>query len=185
MKRYISPPMTGGQGRGFTPVSSTLDPYDQGYQSGPHGTTTTILGGKAFADPGRHPAVSATEVGQPYAYAYGPGGEVIPMRDPGNNRSDFGDTSEDRVPLNHEYGDFSRGFSDALSRIEEEESRPTSAVVNNNAMGAYGNGYGPAVDEPASPSATSSYSPRGGGQGGPLWQQNRRQSRNMMWMQQP
>lgn len=184
-KRYISPPMTGGQGRGFTPIASSLDPYEQGYQSGPHGTTTTILGGKAFTDPGRHPAVSSTEVGQPYAYAYGPGGEVIPMRDPGGHRSDFGDTSDDRVPLNHEYGDFSRGFSDALSRIEEEESRPDSAVVNNNAMGTYGSGagYNTGAEEPASPPATGSYSPRGG-QGGPLWQQNRRQSRNMMWMQQ-
>ncbi|KAH6685946.1 hypothetical protein F5X68DRAFT_209572 [Plectosphaerella plurivora] len=184
-KRYISPPMTNGQGRGFTPIASNLDPYDQGYQPGPHGTTTTILGGKAFADPGRHPAVSSTEVGQPYAYAYGPGGEVIPMQEPGR-RSDFGDTSDDRVPLNHEYGDFSRGFSDALSRIEEEESRPASAVVNNHGMGTYGTGagYGAGVGEPASPPATGSYSPRGGGQGGPLWQQNRRQSRNMMWMQQ-
>lgn len=175
--------MASGGGRGFTPIASDIDSYERAYHPA-HGNTTTILGGKSLAEPGRHPAVSATEVGQPYAYAYGPGGEVIPMREPANSRSDPADTSDDRIPLNHEYGDFSRGFSDALSRIEEEDSRPTSAVVNNSGMGAYGNGYGYGANEPASPTAAGSYSPRGGGQGGPLWQQNRRQSRNMMWMQQ-
>jgi hypothetical protein len=79
-------------------------------------------------------------------------------------RPDNGEAGyDDRVPLTREIDDFSRGFQDALGRIgEEDEYDP------HNSTGTANNGLGDA-------SRQSSGSK-------PLWQQNRRQSRNLMWM---
>lgn len=156
--------------KNFIPVASNQEMYEQAYVPGPHGTTTTVLGGKGFADPGRHPVLATSEIGQPFGFQ--PPGEATVAQRPDADGND-----DDRVPLTREYDDFSRGFNDALSRIEEEESRPATAV-NSSSMSGYGNGYGAGADD----RDLGAWTPRGGE--GPLWQQNRRQSRNMMWMQQ-
>lgn len=64
----------------------------------------------------------------------------------------------DRVPLTREIDDFSQGFNSALQGIQDDDS----TQPNSNNMGAYPG-------------------PRRSG-GGILWQQNRRQARNLMWM---
>ena len=64
----------------------------------------------------------------------------------------------DQVPLTREIDEFSQGFNTALGDIRED-------------------------DEPASNAESmSTYPARRGDGGRPLWQQNRRQSRNLMWM---
>ncbi|KAM0324921.1 hypothetical protein ACHAQA_007887 [Verticillium albo-atrum] len=180
--RYISP-MTGGAG--FAPIGSGQDSYEQAYMPGHNGNTTTILSNKGMSNPGRHPVHSESELDQPFGY--GPSGEVIPMR--ATNTRDVqgggggggmaGPTpNDDQVPLTQEYDDFSRGFNDALTRIDEEDSRPATAV-NNNGMSGNGNSFATSEDE--ADQGARRYV-RGNG-GGPLWQQNRQQSsRNMMWM---
>lgn len=69
----------------------------------------------------------------------------------------------ERAPLAGEYEDFQRGFGEALGEIREEDE---GAAVG----GAAG--------------ATGSRGSRGSVAAveTPLWQQDRRQSRNMMWM---
>jgi hypothetical protein len=64
----------------------------------------------------------------------------------------------DRVPLTREIDDFRTGYNSALENIREEDERLGNDTVirSSNASGA--------TEER------------------PLWQQNRRQSRNMMWM---
>ncbi|KAM0275710.1 hypothetical protein ACHAQH_007470 [Verticillium albo-atrum] len=175
--RYISP-MAGASG--FAPIGSGRNTYEQAYLPDHHGNTTTILSNKGMSDPGRHPMHSTTELDQPFGY--GPSGEVIPLRATNNAQGGgiAGPTSnEDQVPLTQEYDDFSRGFNEALTRIDEEDSRPATAV-NNNGMSGNGNAFTASEDE-AEPAEARRYV-RGNG-GGPLWQQNRQQSsRNMMWM---
>lgn len=87
-----------------------------------------------------------------YAYGHDRGGAALGARD--------GTTESDRVPLTRELDDFSHGFNTALEGIEEEgnelEDRPQAAE-----------------EYPG---------PRRGGGSGILWQQNRRRSRNLMWM---
>ncbi|POR35603.1 Uncharacterized protein TPAR_04201 [Tolypocladium paradoxum] len=68
------------------------------------------------------------------------------------------DVDPDRVPLTREIDDFSQGFNSALQGIQEDDS----TQPNSNSMGAYPG-------------------PRRSG-GGILWQQNRRQARNPIWM---
>lgn len=65
----------------------------------------------------------------------------------------------DREPLTGELDDFSRGFNTALDEVDADDS----TQANSHGMGAYGR-------------------PRGRGEGSALWQQNRRRSRNLMWM---
>ncbi|KAL1872034.1 hypothetical protein VTK73DRAFT_1702 [Phialemonium thermophilum] len=77
----------------------------------------------------------------------------------------------DTVPLTREIDDFSRGFHDALERIGEEDETTNSS----GAEGSGGNGRGVNTGTIGLPG------PRGRGLR-PLWQQNRRQSRNLMWM---
>ncbi|KND93202.1 hypothetical protein TOPH_02452, partial [Tolypocladium ophioglossoides CBS 100239] len=68
------------------------------------------------------------------------------------------DVDPDRVPLTREIDDFSQGFNSALQGIQDDDS----TQPNSDNMGAY---PGPRR-----------------GSGGILWQQNRRQARNLMWM---
>jgi hypothetical protein len=131
------------------------------YMSENHGTTTSIRGGKGISTP----------LGSFYpqsGYNYGPGGGVVAA---GANTQ----LEHDQVPLTHEIEDFSRGFNDALTRIDEEpDSRPGTGV-NTGGMSGHGNGYGAgadSLDRDGQPSNSEQ----------PLWQQNRRQSRNLMWM---
>lgn len=55
-----------------------------------------------------------------------------PGRD--DNHGVFGmpGTADDQVPLNYEYRNYTRGFGDGLSRIDEESSRPSTAAPGSN-----------------------------------------------------
>jgi hypothetical protein len=76
------------------------------------------------------------------------------------------------VPLTREIDDFSRGFHDALGRIGEEDESGSSFYGSRTNVNE-GNGVsGGGSDGPEGP--------YGGVR--PLWQQQRRQSRNLMWM---
>ncbi|KAK3687708.1 hypothetical protein B0T22DRAFT_457854 [Podospora appendiculata] len=87
---------------------------------------------------------------------------------------DRGGLDADQVPLTREIDDFSHGFQAALGRIgeEDEEYRHNGAgtgggdLAVNESNGVNGGGDGPGYNGPMRP----------------LWQQNRRQSRNLMWM---
>lgn len=65
----------------------------------------------------------------------------------------------------NELDDFSHGYTAAVGHIQNEEDRQPLTVTN--------------PDENTSGSESGSPSRQGGR---PLWQQNRRQSRNLMWM---
>lgn len=96
----------------------------------------------------------------------------------------------DQVPLTREIDDFSQGFSAALGRIGEEDEEedlgdPSRGMVMRGGLGDYSNnGYNnpPTAIEEAHLSAAASSMYSRGSSARPLWQQNRRQSRNQMWM---
>lgn len=91
-----------------------------------------------------------------YPYGYGPGSTAGGVMAVGGGD---GHMDGDQVPLTREIDDFSRGFNTAIDDIQEDNA-PHSNGYN---MGTYPG-------------------PRGGDGGRPLWQQNRRRSRNLMWM---
>ncbi len=90
----------------------------------------------------------------------------------------------DEVPLTREVDDFSRGFNDALGRIGEDTTndfadyRNATAAANgamaNTGVSNTGNSLATPPDQAAGASS--------GDPARPLWQQDRRQSRNLMWM---
>ncbi|KAK4226605.1 hypothetical protein QBC38DRAFT_222337 [Podospora fimiseda] len=93
----------------------------------------------------------------------------------------------DQVPLTREIDEFSHGFTAALGRIGEEDEEHDLGDGTTGHMvggGQYGdlngtNGDGDDIDGHMSSGGASSVYSRGSR---PLWQQNRRQSRNLMWM---
>lgn len=94
-----------------------------------------------------------------YPYGYGPGSTAGGVMAVGATSHD----EADQVPLTkettREIDDFSQGFNTALHDIQDD-SRPST---NNNGMGAYAAGYRR-------------------GEGTALWQQNRKTTRNNMWI---
>jgi hypothetical protein len=135
----------------------------------------------------------------PAAYAGGSGlmMGMNPLLVPANGQRQ--QLESDQVPLTREIDDFSQGFHAALGRIgeEDEEEGPEVAqpyrdhaassspgggqgqhqegAVGGQGGGGGGGDYGVGGTHDSSGSATSALSK-------PLWQQNRRQSRNLMWM---
>ncbi|KAK0744896.1 hypothetical protein B0T21DRAFT_390088 [Apiosordaria backusii] len=101
----------------------------------------------------------------------------------------------DQVPLTREIDDFSHGFSAALGRIgeedeedhlrREEEGEGVDELGEMN-MASGGRrqqeGMMSGGENEGDRAASSVYSRGSNGGGRPLWQQNRRQSRNLMWM---
>jgi hypothetical protein len=73
-------------------------------------------------------------------------------------------------PTNREIDDFSLAYGNAVSHNGGDEDRQPLTIVNPDPAGDNG-----------SPSGSDSGSPARNGSR-PLWQQNRRQSRNLMWM---
>lgn len=161
MLTHIPSPMTNQ--KDFTQVPGQDTMFDQaGYghpsmMPGAHGTTTSITGGNAAHSGGS-------------VKSGGAGGAVAS----GAVRS--GNGGEDEIPLTHqnEMTEFLRGYHEAISRPEGDEVRQGSAGGNSTATGATATEFG------AAPNANA-----GGAditEERPLWQQNRRQSRNLMWM---
>lgn len=85
-----------------------------------------------------------------------------------------GQLDADCVPLPREIDDFSRRFQDALERICEEED--DEEISGGGGGGPGGNGSGSGGEVAGGAAAESGESAM------PLWQQARRQSRNLMWM---
>ncbi|KAJ6447144.1 transmembrane alpha-helix domain-containing protein [Purpureocillium lavendulum] len=108
---------------------------------------------------GVSPESADGDVGTAYPHDYLRDG-VPPEGVMSSRGHDYG-LEQDRVPLTREIDDFSHGFNSALENIQEDDS-PTQP--NTDYMASY-----------PGPRRT-----RGGG--GILWQQNRRQARNPMWM---
>jgi hypothetical protein len=138
----------------FQPIYQNQYAYEAGM---PHGTTTNMMSGHGVAPPlSYHPA-----------FASGSGastaGGVIAV----GARSGL---EPDQVPLTHEgpeIDDFRHNFNAALGRIGEEDDPATQGGVNGHGMNNNGyNNNGEGADAPDRR---------------PLWQQNRRQSRNLMW----
>ncbi|KAF6817530.1 hypothetical protein CPLU01_13560 [Colletotrichum plurivorum] len=144
----------------FAPVpgQEMFDNAGYGHPSmmpGAHGTTTSISGGRGV----NTPAGSSTN-------GYHPGAAIS-----------SGGAAADEVPLTHqnEMEEFQRGFSDAIGRGGADDgARLGSAGGASTATAATGNGYG--AGAPVSSGGGDITDER------PLWQQNRRQSRNLMWM---
>ncbi|KAK3352662.1 hypothetical protein B0T25DRAFT_500931 [Lasiosphaeria hispida] len=176
-----APPNGGPPGAGFTPLHQDNESYETGMRPGtqplsgnPVFSTDLTAGGPspfAYQGAGTHtsyppPGVGYVYPGQfPAAFAagggIGPGGALIPG---------------DQVPLRREIDDFSQGFTAALGRIgEEEEDRDRVKTATSSGGDTTG---GEAVRQ----SGDGDDEPSGAGGVRPLWQQNRRQSRNLMWM---
>ncbi|KAK4044060.1 hypothetical protein C8A01DRAFT_12432 [Parachaetomium inaequale] len=122
----------------------------------------------------------------PAAYAGG-SGLMMGMNPLLLNRGAERQLDSDQVPLTsaggREIDDFSQGFHAALGRIgeeDEEEEEEGGRQQQQGYQGGYqdhvGRGDGNAGHE------GGTLGSEGSGQGRPLWQQNRRQSRNLMWM---
>lgn len=163
--------MTGGPQ--FQPLNGSNDGYDSGGMY--HGTTTMITGGDTGLYPGQPPAEHDSYRG---AYAAG----AIPLAaGVYSHRSSDSQFEGDQVPLTaptREIDDFSHSFHAALERIGEEE--PDSADLADHPINRGGNVNGNMSSYGASQDVGESSMDDEPGR--PLWQQNRRQSRNLMWM---
>jgi len=132
-----------------------------------------------------------------YPAAYASGGSLSMYSNTNDNARGM---QPDEVPLTREIDDFSHGFHQALGRIEEDEERTTyrgadgrlNELPVNDGNGVTGPSAGPigtaVSDDNGGPGAGANNDgypalpPRSSSGMRPLWQQNRRQSRNLMWM---
>ncbi|KAK4200996.1 hypothetical protein QBC40DRAFT_278958 [Triangularia verruculosa] len=110
------------------------------------------------------------------------GAAAIPVIHGG--RGDDNRLESDQVPLTREIDDFSHGFSAALDRIGEEDEEDHLRSEEGDDLGEMNMTTRRMNEEHAAGDrVTSSVYSRGSSSGNkPLWQQNRRQSKNMMWM---
>lgn len=172
-------------GAQFQPLYTSQEGYETG--AAPHGTATYIQGGDNGLYPGQPPtAENGYYNNGPYgSYA---AASAIPLAAGAgayaHHQSGSGQFEGDQVPLTREtreIDDFSHSFHAALERIGEEDPadladqpihRDGNVNGNMSSYGASANNHAVA-EQPSSPV-------EGGDR--PLWQQNRRQSRNLMWM---
>ncbi|ORY65167.1 uncharacterized protein BCR38DRAFT_457396 [Pseudomassariella vexata] len=108
------------------------------------------------------------DVGNVTSVSVGAGAAQLPRYNPahvaGVGRG-LAPVEEESIPDNtREIDEFSNGYNNAMGRINDEDIRPLTE------------------DEAESRTGSESGSPSRGGGNRPLWQQNRRQSRNLMWM---
>ncbi|KAK3954466.1 hypothetical protein QBC32DRAFT_336087 [Pseudoneurospora amorphoporcata] len=194
--KYISSP-TPGPNSGFAAVSQDPDAYETGPAPGylPPVAPITYNGnggggfskdltaggpspyapytGAAGVAVASAPAVSPTPPGHTRQNSYPPAeGYHYPGQFPaayaGGVAARKSKLEPDQVPLAREIDDFSQSFNAALGRIGEEGSSEFGRGDGGNAVGGGADG------------ADGSHF--GSGMSRPLWQQNRRQSRNLMWM---
>ncbi|KAH6856085.1 hypothetical protein B0I37DRAFT_333313 [Chaetomium sp. MPI-CAGE-AT-0009] len=172
---------------------SSYPPSSSGGLSGGDG------GAQGISPPSAGPGVGVgVGVGQ-QGYGYGPAayaggsGLMMGMSPLLLSRGAERHLDSDQVPLTGAIDDFSQGFHAALGRIgeedeEDEEGRRLSRLPNlQNQQGGYQGGYQDVVGGGAGAGQDGgndggTMGSEGSGQGRPLWQQNRRQSRNLMWM---
>ncbi|KAJ4399257.1 hypothetical protein N0V85_006074 [Neurospora sp. IMI 360204] len=195
--KYISSP-TPGPNSGFAAVSQDPDAYETGPAPGylpPVAQTTngngyfsndlTAGGPSPYAYTGAAGVAGATAAPQPTASPTPPGhtrqnsypppeGYHYPGQFPaayaGGAAARKSKLEPDQVPLTREIDNFSQNFNAALGRIGEEGSSELGRD-DGNADGGGGGGGG-----------DGDGSNVGSGMSRPLWQQNRKQSRNLMWM---
>ena len=188
-EKLIIPPQAGG-GNGFTPVHQSNEGFESGLPPvaggvatfsndlsaggpspfayhGAAGTHTSYPPAEGYHYPGQYPAAYAG-----VAPAGIVGAPVPPPKSQarGANGHRHGHTESDQVPLTREIDEFSQGYQQALGRIGEEDESSERLNTGTTSGGDLSEGRGV-------PEGSGS---RGGPR--PLWQQNRRQSRNQMWM---
>lgn len=177
-----SPFAYSGRGNGGAISSASVSSYRPSSSEGPSAA------GASYHYPGQYPAADAgngAATGMDAAAAAdgvgtGAGMGMMTMGRVGQERLE-----SDQVPLTREIDDFSQGFSAALGRIGEEDEDQVAYRDHE---------PGPAADSAVAGGAVAGEA-QAQGQGSetgstrdsngmmrPLWQQNRRQSRNLMWM---
>jgi hypothetical protein len=191
---YVSP-MSGApfHGGGYAPAHQDHEDWETGMPPASMAAAgATGLGAGSALYPGHsyppartgydypsplYPGDYGVGAGSSAAGATGVYGGIPPPRP---DRGLYEPESADQVPLTREIDDFSRGFHDALGRIGEEDEYDSSP--NNSGTGVNeGNGVnGPNGTGRGNDSDDATAAPYGGVR--PLWQQQRRQSRNLMWM---
>ncbi|KAJ9133939.1 hypothetical protein NKR19_g8853 [Coniochaeta hoffmannii] len=191
---YVSP-MSGApfHSGGYAPAHQDQEGWETGMPPGAAAAAGgTGLGAGSALYPGHPYPPARTGYGYPssqYPAGYGVGagssaagaagiyGGIPPPR-PG--REPYEPEAGDQIPLTREIDDFSRGFHDALGRIGEEDEYDSSP--NHSGTGVNeGNGVNrPGGAGRGNESDDAVAGPYGGVR--PLWQQQRRQSRNLMWM---
>jgi hypothetical protein len=133
------------------PVVEPLKSPDSGKSSRYGGSTAPPQTGYRY--PGQYPAAYATQGGAVAASIFAP----------------------ERIPLTTEIDHFSRGFSDVLGRIGEEEEYEIDDSTNNGDMAGVS---GSNMNSVGGASTSNTH----GARSQPLWQQNRRRGRNLMWV---
>ncbi|KAK0636979.1 hypothetical protein B0T17DRAFT_605528 [Bombardia bombarda] len=173
--KYISAPKP-GPGTGFTAVNQDSDAFETTMlppvvPASPFSADLSAGGPSPFAYMGAAGAHNSYPPSEGYHY---PGQYVAAYA--GATHGGHSRLEQDQIPLTREIDDFSHGFHQALGRIGEE--------YEENARSGRGNGGDLSVNEGNGVHGAGGPGPEGGYPGSvrPLWQQNRRQSRNLMWM---
>ncbi|KAK4098349.1 hypothetical protein N658DRAFT_488559 [Parathielavia hyrcaniae] len=159
---------------------------DNGYNNNNNNNNAAPAG--AYHYPGQYPAAYAGGTG----LMMGTGMTPLLV-----NRGAERQLESDQVPLTatRELDDFSQGFHAALGRIGEEDEEEAEEEDNREREregGRYRDappgqqqheaGLQGVAGEEGAGTGTGTHDSAGSGAGRPLWQQNRRQSRNLMWM---
>ncbi|KAK4134517.1 hypothetical protein BT67DRAFT_441692 [Trichocladium antarcticum] len=178
-----SPFAYSGRGNGGAISSASVSSYRPSSSEGPSAA------GASYHYPGQYPAADADAAAAAAADGVGTGAGtgagMMTMGRVGQERLE-----SDQVPLTREIDDFSQGFSAALGRIGEEDEdqvayrdhEPGAAAADSAATAGVAGGA-VAGEAPAQGQGSETGSTRdSNGPMRPLWQQNRRQSRNLMWM---
>ncbi|KXX74591.1 hypothetical protein MMYC01_209459 [Madurella mycetomatis] len=154
------------------PFQNDVSPGDD-YQMSPYTYGGAASAGAATSHSSYPPTTagsSDTATGGSAGYLYPGPQQQYPAAYVGGGMRQF---ESDQVPLTREIDDFSQGFSAALGRIGEEDEDGVEG----------GHIPAPASTATAAAAGTNLADPHQSvGSGRPLWQQNRRQSRNLMWM---
>ncbi|KAL2129829.1 hypothetical protein VTI74DRAFT_7259 [Chaetomium olivicolor] len=150
--------VSAGMVSSVSPSASSNPPSSSGGASGSGSGNPPVVDNNPYHYPGQYPA----------SYAGGSG--LVMGMNPMLHRGIERQLESDQVPLTREIDDFSHGFHAALGRIGEEDEEE---LYKDNHQGQ--SEQRPSGEGSGTHDSTGSNSR-------PLWQQNRRQSRNLMWM---
>lgn len=180
---YISAPKP-GPGTGFAAIDQNSDAYERAFLP-PVSTAPAFSADLSAGGPSPYAYMGAAGVHDSYPPAERVASSAYSNYSyPGQYPAAYAAAPAqqgDQIPLTREIDDFSHGFQQALGRIGEEDE----AYHN----GRNGNGNGAPITDGLGANEGNGTGPPGGtdqdaynGNVRPLWQQNRRQSRNLMWM---